>query len=71
MQRVWALASCGSVRCKTWIQAGPAWFEAVSGGVADGHRHPEVLLETGSAVLQDPYRIESANALDSATTSAV
>jgi hypothetical protein len=46
----------------------------VRGGVrrvADGHHHPEVLLETGSAVLQDPYRIESANALDSATTSAV
>src|SRR6476661_500577 len=61
MRRVWALeASCQSIRCKTWIQPGPAWFEAVS-------RWPKVisnlksLLETGSAVLQDPYRIANAH----------
>jgi len=69
MQRVWALASCGSVRCKTWIQAGPAWFEAVSGGWLT------VIATLKSCWrargLQDNYRIESANALDSATTSAV
>jgi hypothetical protein len=54
MQRVWALASCGSVWCKTWIQAGPAWFEAVSGGWPKVISNLKSLLETGSAVLEDP-----------------